>query len=301
MEIIVGVSPEDSGDDAVALGAVLSRLLRCSLTLAHIQPPTMEYPSMGNVDAEWTAFLAERAEAAIHRARTLLEREWSISGVTAIVHASASVGHGLRDVALQRGADIIAIGPGTNSTEGRLGLGTIAHSLLHGGPAAVAMAPEGYRETAPDDIERIVVGFQDTPETAVAVNVAVDAASVSNIPVHLLTVVLRATRISGARIGRDPERQVMETLIASEKVAQARFIETSAVPVSGSVVSGDTADRAMARFDWQDSDLFIVASSRYGAIRRVFLGDLTHKLLRACVVPAIVLPRHTGPDLLADA
>lgn len=64
------------------------------------------------------------------------------------------------------------------------------------------------------------------------------------------------------------------------------------VPIDGEVIQGDTADQAMARFDWQGEDLFVVASSGFGALRRVFLGDTTHKLLRALTVPAIVLPRH---------
>lgn len=300
MEIVVGICAEDSGDDALALAAVLNRLLGLPITLALVQPAPMEYPSMGNVDAEWTTFLAERALEAIERAKATLASQWSINDVKAVVQYGASVGHGLRDVAQERNARIIVIGPGAHGFEGRLGIGTVAHSLLHGGPAAVAMAPEGYRETAPDHLERIVVGFQGTAESEAAVDVAMAAALPHALPIHLLTVVLRTTRLLGARIGRDPERQVMAALIANEEIAQQRFIERSDDNITGSVVSGDTADRAMSRFDWQDGDIFVVASSRYGVLQRVFLGDLTHKLLRACVVPAIVLPRHTDVELILE-
>ncbi len=298
MEIIVGVAPDESGDDAVALGAVLSRLLDASIVLAFVHPPTMEYPSMGNVDAEWTAFLAERAEAALHRGREALRADWGIAASASVVVQYASVGHGLRNLAESRGADVIAIGPGSHHTDGRVSLGSVAHSLLHGGPAAVALAPEGYRETAPEHISRLVVGFQDTAESIGAAEMCVAIAGAHALPVQLLTVVLRMTRILGARVGRDPERMVMDSLRAREEQAQFAFVERQAAHVTGAVVMGDTAEKGMARFAWEDGDVFVAASSDLGPISRVFLGDTTHKLIRACTVPAIVLPRRFDPSVL---
>ena len=298
MEIVVGVSPDESGGDAVALGAVLSRLLGARLVLTYVHPPTIDYPSIGNVDAEWEAFLRQRAQATLQGASDQLAREWSITDTESVSYPHASVGHGLRNVAEERGAAMVAIGPGASHVDGLLGLGSVAHSLLHGGPAAVALAPEGYRETAPDHIRRLVAGFQDTEESAEAVEVCIGVALPHHLPVHLLTVVLRTTRILGARVGRDAERQVMESLAEHERQAQKRFTDSRGGEVTGSVVTGDTAERAMSRFDWEDSDLFVVASSVLGPIARVFLGDMTHKLLRVCTVPAVVLPRGFEPELL---
>ncbi len=296
MRIVVGVAPDESGEDALALGAVMARLLDARITLAYVHPPTIDYPSMGHVDAEWAAFLAERAEMTLESARAVLVRDWSITDVDSVSIPRTSVGHGLRDVADDVGAVMVVIGPGSEGVDGHLSLGTVAHALLHGGGAAVALAPEGYRETAPEAVQRLVVGFQDTPEAEYAVRIAADVASPAGVPVELLTVVIRMTRILGARIGRDPERAVMQALAEHEREAQQRFIEASHLPISGEVVQGDTAGRAMARFDWRDSDVFVAASSSLGLLSRVFLGDLTHKLLRACTVPAVVLPRGFDPD-----
>ena len=301
MRIVLGVAPDESGDDGLALAAVMSRLLKARITLAYVYPPTIDYPSMGHVDAEWKAFLAERSDATLERARNILRREWSIEDVDAVSTPRASVGHGLRDVADEVGAVMVVIGPGSEGVDGHLALGSVAHTLLHGGAAAVALAPEGYREVAPESIQRVVVGFQDTPESEYAVRIAADVAVPQGIPVHLLTVVVRMTRILGARIGRDPERAVMQALVEHEQAAQVRFAEASGLPITGEVVQGDTAGRAMSRFDWQDSDVFVAASSSLGVLSRVFLGDLTHKLLRACTVPAVVLPRGFDPDGRIDS
>lgn len=282
MRIVVGVSPDESGEDGLALAALLARLLDARITLAFVHPPTMDYPSLGNVDAEWEAFLRERSTAALGHAAEILRTQWAIEDVDALVVARASVGHGLRDAADQVGAIAIVIGPGSEGVDGHL---------------AIALG----REVAPDAIERLVVGFQDTPESEYAVTIAESVARPHDMPLHLLTVVLRMTRILGARIGRDPERMVMEALIEHERSAQQGFIERSGLPITGSVVEGDTAGRAMSRFDWQDGDVFVAASSSLGVLSRVFLGDLTHKLLRACTVPAVVLPRGFDPDGRLDA
>ncbi len=299
MRIVVGVSPDESGSDAVALGAVLSRLLGGALTVAYVHPPTVDYPSVGNVDAEWAEFLRERGDATLAGAAAQLAGDWGIVDVERMTVANASVSRGLRETARDLDASLIVIGPDTGGRDGRLALGSIAHSLLHGGETAVALAPEGYRETAPDAIGRVVVGFRDTREAIALVSTALEVGGAAGIPVELLTVVLRSTRIVGARAGRDPERAVMDSLVERERAAQAREISTSGGRLTGKVVRGDTAEQGMMRFSWQSDDLLVVGSSRFGALRRVFLGDTTHKLLRACSVPAIVMPREPG-DLTAE-
>lgn len=292
MKIVVGVSPEDSGSDAVALGAVLARLLDATIVLTYVHPPTIDFPSMGHVDAEWATFLQERGDATLDRAESQLAVDGGIVDVERVTVSHPSVSRGLRQTADDLEAQVTVIGPGSVARDGHLSLGSIAHSLLHGGSTAVALAPEGYRETAPEEITRLVVGFQDTPEACEVVRVAAEIARPRSLPVQLLTVVLRTTRISGSRLGRDPERAVMETLMVHEAGAQERCNVALGETFDGEVVQGDTADQAMARFDWKDGDVFIVASSRLGPLRRVFLGDTTHKLLRALTVPVVVMPRH---------
>ncbi|MFM9134973.1 MAG: universal stress protein, partial [bacterium] len=257
MDIVVGVSADDSGEDAVALGAVLARLLEAHVVLVYVHPPTMDYPSMGRVDAEWATFLAQRADEALSEARHQLARDWSVDDVEALVVPHVSVGRALRHVAEEREAAIIVLGPSTRSNPGQISLGPISQSLLHGAGSAVALAPEGYREMAPDTIERIVVGFQDTPESAEAVEACWAVAHPRDLPLHLLTIVLRVSRLIGARVGRDPERMVMESLVERERSAQERFIATRPGEITGSVVTGDSAASAMSRFDWQDSDVFV--------------------------------------------
>ena len=291
MTIVVGVSPDESGADAVALGAVLARLMNSRLVLAYVHPPIVDYPSVGHVDAEWGAFLQERGDAALSRAADQLSRDWSISGVERVIVGQSSVGRGLREVAAAHEASVVVLGPGSGGRDEHVALGAVAHSLLHDGSAAVALAPQMYRETAPDRLERLVVGFSGTEESRSAVQVAADLVRDRDVQLVLLTVVLRSTRIPASRLGRDPERMVIDAAMEQSRAAQEAVGASIGEPLDGFIVQADTPDQAVARFAWQPSDLFVLASSGIGAVRRVFMGDTSHKLIRASTTPAIVLPR----------
>jgi nucleotide-binding universal stress UspA family protein len=291
MRILIGVSPDDAGSDAVALGAVLSRLLDASLVLAYVHPPTSEVPGMDHVDAEWAAYLQDRADATLQRATAQLATDWRIVDVETMVVASPSVSRGLRRAARAREATITVLGPCRGALAGRIGIGSIASSLLHGGETAVSLAPEGFRQDAPDQVGRLVIGFRDTAESHAVVTTAHAIAARLAIPVHLLTAVLRTTWIAGSTLRGDPERAVLESLEQQERNAQAKAIAATDSAICGDVIQADSAEEACTAFAWRPDDLFVTASSRYGPLRRVLLGDTAYKLLRACPVPAIVMPR----------
>lgn len=292
MAVVVGVSPDESGADAVALGAVLSRLLDEDIVLVHVNPPTIDYPSMGNVDAEWEAFLRDRSAATLQAARAQLADGWGLVPAQELTVPNWSVSRGLAHAAEQCDASAIVIGPGPGGLDGHLALGSTAHSLMHGWDIAVALAPEGYRETAPEQISRLVVGFREEGEAAPALRWSTLVGQQAGIPVELLTVVLRVTRIVGARIGRDPERAVMQALVEQEQYAQAQAIDMTGAPLHGSVVQGDTAEQAMGRFGWTEGDAFVLGAGRTGPLSRMFPGDTNLKLLRATTVPALILPAN---------
>jgi nucleotide-binding universal stress UspA family protein len=297
MNILIGVNPDDAGDDALALGAVLARLTSARIVLTHIHPPPFEFPSLSSVDAEWMAFVEERAFAVTERARIRLATDWGVTDVHTCIRSHQSRGRGLLAAEKEFDARIVVIGPAPGAPKGKISLGSMADRLLHGSSAAVALAPEGYRESAPEHIDRLVVGFRGTEESELAVQTALRL--VAGAPdqtvtplVHLLTIIVRSTRIMGSRAGRNAEDAMLDRIAEFESNVQQDFIANLVNPdVKGSVVRGDNADRALSRFDWQDSDMFVLASSTEGPLHRVVMGDMTHRLLRNSDVPALVLPR----------
>lgn len=292
MSITIGVSPDEAGADAVALGAVLGRLLGEQLVLVHVHPSTIDYPSIGKVDAEWADFLAERSTSILETANLRLNAEWGSGAAEQLTVANSSVGRGLLEAAERTGGNLVVLGPGTIGREAHVSLGSTAHSIVHGGHVGVALAPEGYRETAPDEIRRLVVAFRADADNERVLAWSQDAARKHHFEVVLLSLVLRVTRIVGARLGRDPERGVMEALVEKQHQAQNEALDRMGGQATGTVLQGDTADQAMGRFGWRRDDLLVLGSSRFGALSRVFLGDTGLKIVRAATVPALLLPRE---------
>lgn len=290
MTLVVGIDPVGSNHGAVMLAVQLQRLTQADIVLATVRPPTIEIPSRGNVDAEWTAFMHEQAQTALDAAAQTMFEMFGLRPTATRIVTQASVSRGLRALAAEVGATMIIIGPGSSNANGGLVLGSVAQSLLHSGETAVALAP-GDGGITSHQTTRLVVGCEpDASAEAVAV-AALRLAQLAHIPVVLFTAVVRATRIVAPRLGRDPEHAVLEALTEHAAHVQEQIRRAHPEIIEGFVQQGDSPSEAMAAFAWRPGDVFIVGSSTDGLLHRVFLGDTSHQLLRAARVAALVLPR----------
>ena len=132
-KIIVSYDGTDNDRDALTLGGKLSEL-GGEISLAyvrHTQQPDSAREALEEKDAE--ELLASGAEA--------LGDEKTPRHV--VVHAST--GAGLWELAESERADVIVFGSDYRTAEGAVMPGTSAQRMLTGGPAAVAIAPAGYR------------------------------------------------------------------------------------------------------------------------------------------------------------
>lgn len=294
MEIVVGVNQSSASHDALVLGSALAATMRAELVVANVYPVAYQYVSPAHVDAEWRAFLMEQSRETLDWARQIAGER---AGVTYLSHGHRSSGVGLAEVATSRGASAIVFGSAPGGTEDRISLGSTADQLFHGSPVPALVAPHGYRHWATGRIDRAVVAYQRTRESDHALNVTVRALlRAPNTPpeVTLLTVIERTTKIYGSRLGSHAEDQVLQQLrddahqCHGEAIARLREL---GVEVSSELAEGDTVTRALTSFEWQDGDLLIAGSTSAGPIRRVLLGDMTYKILRASTVPVAVIPR----------
>ena len=114
-----------------------------------------------------------REELEEHEARVLLERgarwlgEWNMSDTTRIV-VSASTAEGLRRVAGSEGADLLIFGSEHRTAPGHIAPQRSTQILLDGGPAAVAIAPAGYRSDRVPRINTIGVPAHAADDAALA-------------------------------------------------------------------------------------------------------------------------------------
>ncbi len=141
--IVIGYDGTGSGDDALTLGAILSRATSLRPLVVSVYPE--ENPiGIGRVDAEWVAYMRDHAEELSACARRFLEARAVQAEYRPV--GSGSAAHGLADVAEAEDAAMIVLGSGTRGARRRIALGSTGERLLHGATCPVAVAPQGTRE-----------------------------------------------------------------------------------------------------------------------------------------------------------
>ena len=285
----MGVTPDASAADAMSLASVLQSSFAAEVVLGNIFPAPADPAGKTKVDAEWVAYMrSESVEILADVARDA--DRWGLTEYTTAVHGHRSSGVGLIELAEAVDADLIVIGSAPGSANGRFLIGSTADQLLHGSHLPVALATTGYRRVRPDALGRLVVAFQDTQESRTALRWAAD--NVNGRRLTALTILLRH-RVMGSQLAFDTEGLITRQLAEDAQAALDDALLDLGAQADAQMTVGDDASSAIQRFDWNGDELFVLASSRGGVLRRVFLGDMTYKLVRATPVPALVLPRRT--------
>lgn len=303
VEIIVGVNQDAASSDALALGSAIAGTLGADLVVANVYPKSWDFVGPAHVDAEWQNFLVEQGHETLNWAREELDGR---VGVTYVLHPNRSSGVGLAEVATNRDAQMIVIGSAPGGSNGRIHNGSTSDQLFHGSPVPVGIAPQGYVKWAPERINRAVVAYQPTRQADHCIDVTIRALTKANLDpstnMLVFSVVQRVTRIYGTRLGRHAEDQVLNALREQSQAALDKALVRVSrdsprdVIVPAELLEGDDVMKALGRYDWDDADLMITGSTGAGPIRRVFLGDMTYKLLRGSTIPVAVIPRSAIED-----
>lgn len=288
MKMLVGVTTDSTSKDAMALAGLLQKISGAEVVLAHIYPHAGSRAGVDKVDLEWMAYLQQDAERTVTEAMTRAE-EFGLTQVGTDIHGHHASGTGLAELAQTIGAEMIVIGSAPGAANGRFLIGSTADQLLHGSHVPVALAPADYRRYYPRDIGGLVVAFQDTSESRRALQWAAEHGD--GLPLTALTVLIRH-RIMGSNQAFDGEMLVARQSLDDAERALEEATRELGITTDLAVCTGDTAQSALQRYDWNGDELLVLASAA-GLVRRVFLGDMTYKLIRGTPVPAVVLPRHT--------
>lgn len=272
--VLVGVDGRPTGRDAIALAARLADP-DGKLTLAHVHSDVLS-----PLHAATPGFIPAEREAS----HELLERERAEADVSAdlLSIVAMSPGAGLHRQAEKQDADLLVVGSCGRGAFGRVMLGDDTHAALNGAPCAVAIAARGYAER-PTPLAKIGVGYNDSPESRAALEIARNVAAPTRAELHALEVVPIATYtyigFAPAIMGTDAEEMLAE--------ASARLSELP--EVKGRAVLG-LAGEELAAFG-AELDLLVVGSRGYGPMRRLVLGSTSSYLERHARCSLLVLPR----------
>jgi nucleotide-binding universal stress UspA family protein len=162
-KLIISYDGTNNEADALALGAVLARA-GALVALAYVRhSPAFEQPS--------------NRDLGLDEAQALLERGAELYGdpsVERFVVDDRSTPAGLLALSGKIDAQGVVFCSDSHTAAGHVSIGNSARSLLEGGPLAIAIAPTGYFQSAPEQPARIACR-REVPE-ALATAQAIAAA-----------------------------------------------------------------------------------------------------------------------------
>jgi nucleotide-binding universal stress UspA family protein len=280
-KIIVGVDAREGGRDALALAGALARLSGSELIALHAYP--------------WDYYVSRGAssdfEGAMHgAAMETLEEELERAGVgaRAIAVPDASPGRVLHLAAQREHADLIVVGSAHRGPIGRVLAGDVTAGTLHSSPCPVVVAPAGYAQQG-GCLETIGVGYDGSPESRAALDLARALAETADARLRIIDVVV-APRADALVDGYRPDWIEEARIRREEAEARVQRVVADLGPIAtGEIAFGEAAD-ALA-FAGTSLDLLVTGSRNYGPIRRLMLGSTSSKLVHWAPCPVLVTTR----------
>jgi nucleotide-binding universal stress UspA family protein len=281
MRIVLAVGGEQDAD-AIALARMLTVDTEAEVLVANILPSESMIAAMGGAKASPTKAAEERAAAA----GEALGRPFR----TTIVNAH-SPARGLHRVAAAHAANVLVLASSNQAPIDRALLGDVGQRVIHGSPSAVAVAPRGYAERAPQVIGRVGVAFDGTDESLHALSWTEPLARRLNAGLSLYRVFEEPPMALHPLYDTKARESALEVL----RNAQREAIESTAGALPpefrarGALLDGPVS-KALAAAT-KDEDLFVSGSRGYGPVRSVMLGSVAWALVSHAACPVIVLPR----------
>lgn len=274
MKIVVGWSGTEESRDALRLGAELAALLPAHLVVASVIQPGI-LPSDLPDRLEWV----ERFENLFEGAREELgDLEFSIRETV------DDPAEGLRELALQEGANLVVLGSTHRGLIGRMFPGSVAERMLTDGTCALAIAPQDYASSKQHVGLGIVgLGYDGSPASQAALRLAARLAEADRAELQILSVVPDYVTGEYSLGPLEPVR-----VEARQRLGRALEQVPTTLDRSGELLTGDAA----ARLEEQAValDLLVIGSRGRGPLKDRLLGSVSADVIRKAPCPVIVVP-----------
>jgi nucleotide-binding universal stress UspA family protein len=277
--VIVGADPQEPDAAPVFVGAAIARLTGAPLIFAasYLHDEITNAVSGGRVERE----LRDDAARALGQLAGDLDAEQ-------LVVAGSSGARALHELAAERDAGLLVVGSSRRGRLGRLAPGTTAERLLHGATCAVAVVPRGLAEGWA--LHSVGVGFVDVDEGRRALAAAAALADLTGGRLEVVTAIEPMFRSRGAAIAPyDTGAGIAAARDAAAAAVRKALRSLGRDPAEGHVVT-DQPVAALATLS-ERVDLVVCGSRGYGPIESVFMGSVSHGLVRESHAPVLVVPR----------
>ena len=285
---IAGYDGSDGSRAAIAATVALARAEGATVIAAHVhaQMPAM-YADVG------MAAGVELYQELRRQGEELLGA-LDVDGVDERILLSGDPAHALHDLAVDRGASLLAVGLTHREGFDRLVAGSIATGLLHGAPCPVLTVPPGTGGGAP---RVIAVAFDGRPEAQRALESATRLAVALHSELLLLACfespALAASALGG---GLDFEADLEGAFV---QVVQDAAGGVADVSVSSKLLTGAPGPE-ITEATKEGVDLLVAGSRAYGPLRSVIAGSVSRHLVDHASCPVLVIPRSAEAEIDAE-
>ena len=282
--IIAGIDGYDGGRDAAAFARAL-------------EPEELHLVSAYPVDGTRSR-AALRAYDELLRGDTVrfLEAAAVDAGVDAEIHAvpDISPARALQRQAEARHADLLVVGSCHRGKVGRVLLGDVSRSVLHGAPCPVAVVPHRHRATR-GRVGTVVVADDGSPEAREALRFGARLRDDLGAKLVLVRSVGSISVVDSSPLFVDWDK-ILEDERAEAEADLRAALDGVGGDAEVQVVIGDAG--AMLVRASEDADLVVTGSRGWGTLKRVALGSTSDHLVHHAACPVVVVPR---PAVEADA
>jgi nucleotide-binding universal stress UspA family protein len=276
-KIVVGYDGSPGSRDALVLGGRLGDLTGRSLVIVTFFDDDPVRYARADDDGE----LHGHAEA-----RRVLDHAPVGAEIERVVVHGRSPATALSMLAEERDAVAIVVGSARHPGRGVAVSGGTARQLFARAPCAVAAAPHGYREGAPERLAHLLAAYVETDEGLDGLRIAGELAYAGRTTLRVVSVV-DADR---SPLSADRERAARERALD----AALRGLANS-VAVDGLVLTGDPVSCLLDQAA-SGMDLIVTGSRGFGVPRQIALGSVSSRLVEESPVPVLVVPRGADRD-----
>lgn len=284
--ILVGYDAGETAEDALALAVLIADRAGAKLTLGTVAPipATGTNPLAGGASPVVPLEAQTELDAKI---RAGLEPVAARVGGDFEVEQSTSPARGLESLGERIAADLIVLGSSPQAKEGHTRAGKEARHLMSGGAAAVAIAPEGFRDRAA--LDRIGVGIDGSPESELALETAAALAEGAS-DFQLLAAAAGFADEWGRWGVTYPMAEMAEaTRGAAEELLARTARELPESLGARQMLLEGTAPIRLAEAS-KNLDLLCLGSRAYGPVRRVLLGSVSSDTVNHAASAVLVVP-----------
>jgi nucleotide-binding universal stress UspA family protein len=296
--ILVGIDDGSGGRDAAVLASALAAHDDADLLLVAVYPdPLLPFPLSLGRDGPGLDRQAEQMLGEVRRACAPSGRTRALPDVSAA--------RALRHLAEREHADLLVLGSSHRVPDGRARGGRTARQVLHDAPCAVAIAARGLaNDGAPASLARIVAGYDDAPESRIALALAAELAAGASAQLEAVAVADETLPTLAAPVGaagvlaRWDEVVELKRRHAQRLAHEAQDACAASGGATGTLRVGEPA--AELAEVAADADLLVLGSRRWGALERIALGSTGEELLHEAPCSLLLVPRPGRAEVAAD-